>query len=389
MMPKFSKIRKKKARRKRSSQPQDALIPQSSVQRLVQRPASTWTNDNIMTLQRTLGNQAVLQLSRDDQVQRDYEDAYGSYQLLDDFELNGQANDNQQPQNAENAPEPPEIAALEQINEQYDNKEVRQYDTKPLASNHYRTEYINSTYLTNTVFDGLNKRTKAIMKQLTKAAEIYGMEDAERRYDAKMAQSPELDTDVSFREYIDLSKRSKVEQRKFIYLRFMGWDASDVAKYLDDEGKLIRTKVTYEDESTREQFKVTGGSTLMQNGEPFDTGNMFSKFMGSGFAIYVMDADGTLYANQHRVGLFHHSSFLSGADIAAAGEIKVTGGKVEYVTNKSGHYEPKRKHLVQVLNELQARGVNLGDVDVTELRQGFASKQRFPGGAKKYLELYG
>jgi hypothetical protein len=121
--------------------------------------------------------------------------------------------------------------------------------------------------------------------------------------------------------------------------------------------------------------------------EPYDTSSMDSNYMGRGFAIYVMDSAGRLYASQHKVGLFHHSSFLAGADVAGAGEMNVVGGVLKVITNKSGHYAPTKQEMAQVLEELEGRGVNLSQVEYIHVDDtGNRAKTPYPGKAKKFLE---
>jgi hypothetical protein len=67
---------------------------------------------------------------------------------------------------------------------------------------------------------------------------------------------------------------------------------------------------------------------------------MQANMMGKDWGIYVMVPEGQMYAEGHKVGLFHHSSFLAGGDVAAARQLKVsTAGKLEHITNKTGPYE--------------------------------------------------
>ncbi len=161
-----------------------------------------------------------------------------------------------------------------------------------------------------------------------------------------------------------------------------GWSAGDVDKYIIAKEA---SKVAYLDEDERKGYILNGGGTMTQgeDDEPFDTSAMFSKHSGNGFGIYVMAQDGTLYADQHKVGLFHHSSFLSGGDVAGAGEIKVIGGKVRCVTNKTGHYRAGDPELWQVLDELKSRGVDLAGVEV---RNDPRSTAPYPGGAAQFYE---
>ncbi|HSL56341.1 MAG TPA: hypothetical protein VK866_00710 [Acidimicrobiales bacterium] len=152
----------------------------------------------------------------------------------------------------------------------------------------------------------------------------------------------------------------------------MGWDDNDIDTLLAGGNRVAdgATKVKYLDEEERKAYEVWGGNPLRYglNGEVLDTKDMYSKFKGAAFAIFVMKKDGTMYAGTHKVGLFHHSSFLSGADVAGAGEMKVEGGRLVHITNKSGHYWPENEQMQQTLAELERRGVSLAGVGVTLMR---------------------
>jgi hypothetical protein len=149
-------------------------------------------------------------------------------------------------------------------------------------------------------------------------------------------------------------------------MKVWGWSAEDVAKYYDPLNQQVQgTKVKYiaspEELAT---YSVKLGSTLM-HGRPrkvLDTGAMVSKASGPGWGIFVMDAEGRVYVGQHRVGLFHHSSFKAGGAVAAAGEMKVTGGKLVGITAKSGHYAPNAKQTQQMLQQLAGAGCPLAGV---------------------------
>ena len=91
-----------------------------------------------------------------------------------------------------------------------------------------------------------------------------------------------------------------------------------------------------------------------------DTHNMVTHFSGPGAAVFVMGARGDIHVASHSVGEYHHSSLLAGASVAGAGEIRVSQGRVTWLSNKSGHYMPSEAHLIQVLHQLQKAGVPLG-----------------------------
>lgn len=113
-----------------------------------------------------------------------------------------------------------------------------------------------------------------------------------------------------------------------------------------------QAKVEYLDETEREKYRVQPGGTLSQDGQPFTTAKMFSKEAGAGSGIFVMSPDGAFYSNSHKVGLFHHSSFLAGLPTAGAGEWQVDGGALKVVTHKSGHYRPDATSVLQTLQGL-------------------------------------
>ena len=94
-------------------------------------------------------------------------------------------------------------------------------------------------------------------------------------------------------------------------------------------------------------------------GGPLDTAEMSTAFSGKGWGIFVMSPDGKMYVGNHEVGQFHHSSFLAASDVAGAGELQATDGKITTISNKSGHYHPRAVHLVQTLEELGPDGIGL------------------------------
>ena len=138
----------------------------------------------------------------------------------------------------------------------------------------------------------------------------------------------------------------------------------------------------------RQRFRLAanGSHDLVQDGHTYDTSACYSKEAGAGWAIFVMSPDGDLFAAEHKVGRFHHSSFLAGGDAAAAGEIKVVAGKLRGLTNKSGHYAPSYQHMGQVLKELST--VHHQDLSGVELILHVGKKLRWKTMAAGFLALY-
>jgi hypothetical protein len=57
----------------------------------------------------------------------------------------------------------------------------------------------------------------------------------------------------------------------------------------------------------------------------------------------------------------HHSTFLSGEAVAAAGEIEAQEGVVKTVSDRSGHYRPTSEHIYQTVHQLQEGGARMVD----------------------------
>jgi len=108
------------------------------------------------------------------------------------------------------------------------------------------------------------------------------------------------------------------------------------------------------------QVGVVGGQLFLVDAagtQPLDTTRMVTHKSGPGHAIYVMSAEGNLHVSNHSVGHRHHSSLLAGSDVAGAGELKATNGRLLWLSNKSGHYCPSAVHLLQTLHQIQKLGV--------------------------------
>jgi len=72
------------------------------------------------------------------------------------------------------------------------------------------------------------------------------------------------------------------------------------------------------------------------------------------FAMFVMDAKGNFYAsNFQEVHVFHHSSLVAGGEVAAAGELQVTDGRLEFINDRSGHYRGTPEFTEQALDRLR------------------------------------
>ena len=98
-----------------------------------------------------------------------------------------------------------------------------------------------------------------------------------------------------------------------------------------------------------------GRKPVMQRMDTSDGTNPVGKY------LFVMDGDGRVYAAPARA-VVHHSAFLAGGPVAAAGLLEVDHGRLTGADNDSGHYKPPIEFLDQFLREMGSRGVDLAGV---------------------------
>jgi len=123
------------------------------------------------------------------------------------------------------------------------------------------------------------------------------------------------------------------------------------------------------DERARHVLRVEDGKLVDETGRPLDPqlgGEGHER--RSGFAIYVMLGDGTIYVSfDHDQGSFHHSSLVAGAPVAGAGDMTVIDGDLLELSNSSGHYRPPSESLERVAARLTELGVDMAAVKVTRV----------------------
>jgi hypothetical protein len=115
-------------------------------------------------------------------------------------------------------------------------------------------------------------------------------------------------------------------------------------------------KVQYLNEVERQKYKVKVSNGLLTdtNNIPLDSADTIN-----GKLMFVMDQNGDIYMAPQRVMEFHHSSFLSGDPVAAAGELEIAHGQVITHSRKSGHYKPSKEHHEQFIAEMNEKGIDL------------------------------
>jgi hypothetical protein len=177
-----------------------------------------------------------------------------------------------------------------------------------------------------------------------------------------------------------LAAKARVARYKR-WLVLQGAEIKEVAGQLTIDWGISSRTVVYDRNVSQDLTRVrfSGGRLYTDDTftKPLDTKNMVTHFSGPGFAIYVMSEEGNLHVGSHSVGYRHHSTLLAGSNVAAAGEVQVEKGKLVWISNKSGHYAPSAPHFLQVLHQLQKKGVDLAVVKVKYLAAPPTPAQNF------------
>jgi hypothetical protein len=124
-------------------------------------------------------------------------------------------------------------------------------------------------------------------------------------------------------------------------------------------GKVVR----YLDETERKAYLVTirDGKFYDADGNPLDTTGALSLHGdGPNVGIWVMDGDGNIYVSTTpEINVFHHSSFVAGGELAAAGEIKIVNGELAYLTNGTGHYKFDWSFIKRAVDQMRSQGAQI------------------------------
>lgn len=85
--------------------------------------------------------------------------------------------------------------------------------------------------------------------------------------------------------------------------------------------------------------------------------------------MFTMSGSGDFHAAGVRQGFaehgrVHHTTMSGGAEAAAAGELQINQGRLEAISDSSGHYRPAAALTYQALQGLQSQGVDLSTTNV-------------------------
>ncbi|TMW55622.1 hypothetical protein Poli38472_010504 [Pythium oligandrum] len=159
------------------------------------------------------------------------------------------------------------------------------------------------------------------------------------------AEPPDNQTDRSFFDWLDHGAGQEL-------------DLPDCS-YRD----LKSTRVEYCDPIERQQYEVEFIA------DPSDNGDVRLRFKTTHTAVHTDDLNKwifvleRLYIARKRKGRFHHSSFLAGEPVAAAGKIVVQHGQIHAIEPHSGHFKPTLTHLLFLCHVLAKHGVALDTIE--------------------------
>lgn len=162
-------------------------------------------------------------------------------------------------------------------------------------------------------------------------------------------------------------------------VRFFTHDSEVPVRSFRNELVLERMgwKVAHFTAAQREVYRVSieRGANILRNRS--------GEALREGPFIFAQASDGSIFAHRTETGRFHHSSFLSGQAVRAAGELVTdAAGKIVEINNESGHYKPTTKQMANLLIHLKERGVDLTQIRLRLLgavRMNFDSAEDFLG----------
>lgn len=167
----------------------------------------------------------------------------------------------------------------------------------------------------------------------------------------------------------------------------------------DLHGAMNGMPVPYMTKAERQPYEVTVGNDgrlyQRESGEQahirMDTSSAINP---RGAYLFAMDDNGNIFAAAS-TAVRHHSAFFAGRPGAAFGTIAVSDGRLERVSDWSGHYAPPRDYSLQFVTELKRRncdfssmqarfhGHKKSDIKKANARLGIEFERLYLDGPKK------
>jgi len=163
--------------------------------------------------------------------------------------------------------------------------------------------------------------------------------------------------------------------------------------YLDT---LKRQKYVIEPRGSLLYCRASADGWLATECVEFDTSQSLAAFDNrQDMAIWVQGPSGRFYSSTNsKAGKFHHSSFLAGREVKAAGDWNVTKGELKMISAISGHYKPPLEALQGALRDLAGVSSSLiaaADVEVYDKKsnkQSMIKAEKFCEWKRSELDNY-
>ena len=165
----------------------------------------------------------------------------------------------------------------------------------------------------------------------------------------------EIDNEITFAKYLLLYPYKSSADIKLVMQtrpvqsatlqknRLLLGVSRSVVSYWEKDGQREPFTVLVAKDTVR--WKASGSERMLGAGhrhdknELVDTSEMVTFQSGTGVGMIVL-RNNVMVIHSHLRDRFHHSSVFAGKSVNFAGEIKVEKGKIKWISNKSGHYQP-------------------------------------------------
>lgn len=157
-----------------------------------------------------------------------------------------------------------------------------------------------------------------------------------------------------------------------IYISSLHASSDSSARFYEYNGRILAKQpvpINEKDDPGNETYLQEQSKTFVKDGVLYDSKGALLD-TNNDFFIYVISKKGILYtaAPISLTGARVHHSYLMkskpskehfgiGKDIACAGHILVTQGKIVHMDNQSGHYKPNKEQLILEIQQLYKQDV--------------------------------
>jgi hypothetical protein len=127
-------------------------------------------------------------------------------------------------------------------------------------------------------------------------------------------------------------------------------------------------RVRYFTEAEREAYRVrlnAEGRFVDSAGRRMNS-RFDEEFLSFEEALLVIDPQNRWFVLPFEErGRYHHSSLLAGGAVKFAGTVAFLDGQIRRLSDISGHYRPESWRMLWLLRDLQRRGANLAQIEVS------------------------